>query len=452
MFKRAARVIFLGVWLTLLLLPGSGAAGQSSTHNALLLTASGPLTPAMVEYLNRGLSLADQENSEVLILQLNTPGGSIDLMTDMVTAMRNSPVPVIVYVSPRGGMAASAGTVISLAGHVTAMAPETMIGAASPVGSQGEDLGQTEATKVKESLKATVRTLSTRRPPSAIQLADNMIDNAQAVSATEALKAGLIDFIASDPRDLLNQVNGFKVETVSGTRTLQTAGIPIQPISISFIEQLLQTLTDPNIVFLLLTLGIQALLIEISNPGGWVAGFVGVVALALATYGLGILPVNWFGMIFLAGSFVLFLLDVKAPTHGALTAAGLGAFIVGALVLFNSPGVPAFDRVSVPLVVGTGLVIAAIFFTLVTFALRARRAPLRTGGRRVVGRVGVARTAVNPEGTVQVGGELWTARLIEGEPAIPAGAAVEVEAVEGVRLRVRRVSEQPGIPDQPAAF
>ncbi|HEX9013520.1 MAG TPA: NfeD family protein, partial [Anaerolineaceae bacterium] len=228
----------------------------------------------------------------------------------------------------------------------------------------------------------------------------------------------------------------------AGTRKLNTAGIPIQNISISFIEQLLQTLTNPNIVFLLLTLGVQALLIEISNPGGWVAGFVGVVALALATYGLGILPVNWFGIIFLAASFVLFLLDVKAPTHGALTAAGLGAFIVGALVLFNSPNVPSFQRVSVPLVVVTGVVLAAIFFTLVTFALRARSLPLKMGGHPLVGRVGKARTAISPTGTVQVAGELWTARLAEGESPIPAGTVVEVLQMEGVRLVVRRTASQ----------
>jgi membrane-bound serine protease (ClpP class) len=452
MLKRAGRMFFLWACLIGLLLPASGVFAQGPVRSAVLLTASGPLTPAMAEYLNRGLSLARQENAEVVILQINTPGGSIDLMNNMVTAMRASPVPVVVYVSPQGGMAASAGTVISLAGHLTAMAPETMIGAASPVGSQGEDLGQTEAAKVKESLKATVRSLSARRPPAAIQLANNMIDNAQAASAAEAMQAGLVDYIAADPQDLLNQINGAQVVTVAGTRKLNTTGIPLQPLTISFIEQLLQTLTNPNIVFLLLTLGVQALLIEISHPGGWVAGFVGVVALALATYGLGILPVNWFGILFLAASFVLFLLDVKAPTHGALTAAGLGAFIVGALVLFNSPNVPSFERVSVPLVVGMGILMAALFFTLMTFALRARRLPLRMGGRRIVGHVGVARTAINPVGTVQIGGELWTARLVEGDAPIPKGTAVEVENLEGLRLRVRRVEQSEAVSDQPVTL
>jgi membrane-bound serine protease (ClpP class) len=446
MLKRAGRVWILWVCLIWWLIPGSLAAAQSPVRSALVLTASGSLTPAMSEYLNRGIRLAEQQNAEVLILQLNTPGGSIDLMNDMVTAIRASTVPVVVYVSPRGGMAASAGTVISLAGHLTVMAPETMIGAASPVGSQGEDLGQTEAAKVKESLKATIRSLTTSRPPSAIQLGENMIDNAQAASANEALKAGLIDTIASDPQDLLNQINGRQVTLASGTRTLNTTGIPIQSVSITFIEQLLQTLTNPNIVFLLLTLGVQALLIEISNPGGWVAGFVGVVALALATYGLGILPVNWFGIVFLVASFVLFLLDIKAPTHGALTAAGLASFIVGGLVLFNSPNVPGVERVSVPLVIITGVFMAGIFFILMTLALRSRHAPLRMDRKLIVGQVGVARSALNPSGTVQVGGELWTARLADDEAVIPKGAPVEVETLDGVHLLVRRVKEE-ALPD-----
>ncbi|HEY3344470.1 MAG TPA: nodulation protein NfeD [Anaerolineaceae bacterium] len=449
MLKRAGRMIIWWACVILLIVPAVSAAAQSSARSAMLLTANGELTPAMVQYLNRGLSEAQQQNAEVVILELNTPGGQIDLMTQMVTAIRASQVPVVVYVGPRGGMAASAGTVISLAGHLTAMAPETMIGAASPVGAQGEDLGQTEAVKVKESLKATVRSLSTRRSPAAIQLAENMIDKAQAVSADEAFKAGLVDYIAVDPQDLLNQINGARVVTVSGERTLNTTGIPIQPVPISLIEQLLLTLINPNVVFLLLTLGIQALLIEFSHPGGWVAGFVGVVALALAIYGLGVLPVNWFGIVFLATSFVLFFLDVKAPTHGALTAVGLGSFIVGALVLFNSPNVPSFERVSVPLVVGTGIFIAAIFFTIVSFGLRARHAPLRMGRSQIIGRIGVARTALDPLGTVQVGGELWTARLAEGEAPIQKGTPVEVQNLEGVRLRVRRIQPSDALSDQP---
>jgi membrane-bound serine protease (ClpP class) len=439
MIPRLVRLIGLWVFLAFLVLPGQVAAAQAPGKGAMVLTLKGPLTPAMAEYLDRGLKTAQGNGDEVVILELNTPGGDINLMDRMTTSMRASPIPVVVYVYPSGSMAGSAGTVITLAAHVAAMAPQTTIGAASPVGSQGTDLPQTESQKIKEMMKATVRGFTSHRPPAAIALAQNTIENAQAVSAQEAAQIGLVDFIANDPSDLLNKLNGFKVNTISGDKVLNTAGLSLQPLEPTLIEQLFQLLTDPNIVFLLLTLGVQAILIELANPGGWVAGFIGAVALAMAVYGLGILPVNWVGIIFLILSFILFFLDIKAPTHGALTAAGLASFILGALVLFNSPNVPSFQRVSVPLVIGTGLVTAAIFFTIVSFGIRAMRVPVKTGDRVIIGKVGTVRTQLNPEGTVQVSGELWTA-CAEDVPSIPKGADVEVLGVEGLKLRVRPVS------------
>jgi membrane-bound serine protease (ClpP class) len=413
---------------------------QSQGPVAVVLTANGPLTPAMFEYLKRGLQIAARDNAELVVLQLNTPGGSIDLLNKMVESIRASAIPVVVYVTPRGAMAASAGTVLTMAGHAAAMAPETAIGAASPVGAQGEDIATTEATKVKEMLKATVRTLATQRSAKAISLAESTIDHAVAVSNVEAKQAGLVDFIATDVNDLLRQLNGYQVQTITGTVTLNTQNITVVPVDSSLIEQLLTLLTDPNIVFILLAVGAQALLIELSNPGGWIAGFVGVVCLALAVYGLGILPVNWFGIVFLVIAFVLFILDIKAPTHGALTAAGVVSFIIGALVLFNSPGVPSFQRVSVPLVVGTALVIAAFFFTILTIALRAQRVPVRTGVEalgQMTGRLGLAHSELNPKGTVQVGNELWSAELVEDEKPLPRGSQVMVVARDRNHIKVK---------------
>jgi membrane-bound serine protease (ClpP class) len=224
-----------------------------------------------------------------------------------------------------------------------------------------------------------------------------------------------------------------------GERTLHTTGAEVSPIPFTLIERLLDTLTNPNIVFLLITIGVQAILIEISSPGGWVAGFIGVVCLALATYGLGILPVNWFGLLFLIVAFVLFILDIKAPTHGALTAAGVGSLIVGALVLFNSPNVPAFQRVSVPLVITMSLITGATFFGILLFALRAQKAPIRMGQESLTGRTGVVRTPLSPVGTVQLGGELWTAECEVGESEMPAGTKVRVSRAEGIRLYVRKI-------------
>ncbi len=438
MIKRMWFVLFILPSL-LVLLPHSSGRAQGRVPEVKLLIVDGPLTPAMYEYLKRGIRHAERDGAELLIFQLNTPGGSIDLMQDMVESIRASKVPIVVYVAPRGAMAGSAGTLITLAGHAAAMAPETAIGAASPVGGQGEDLGETIAAKEKNIMKATVRSIAERRGEAAIQLAESTIEEAAAASAKEALEVGLIDFIATDPDDLLSQLDGFTVFTHSGAVTLRTANAQVTPVNPSFIESLLATLTNPNIVFLLITIGVQAILIEISSPGGWVAGFIGVVCLTLATYGLGILPVNWFGLIFLATAFALFILDIKAPTHGALTAAGVASLIVGALVLFNSPNVPRFQRVSVPLIIGTSIATGAIFFTILGFALRAQRAPARMGMESLVGRVGNVRSELNPSGAVQLGSELWSAEAIPREAPIPTGSQVEVVRIEGIRLFVRKV-------------
>jgi membrane-bound serine protease (ClpP class) len=207
----------------------------------------------------------------------------------------------------------------------------------------------------------------------------------------------------------------------------------------SFIEGFLLLLTGPNISFLLLAIGVQAVLIEISSPGGWVAGFIGAVCLTLATYGMGVLPVNWFGIIFLIMAFVLFLLDIKAPTHGALTTAGVASFIIGALVLFNSPGVPQFQRVSVPLVVATGFVIGLLFMVILMFALRALHAPITSGMGTVVGKLGTARSPVHGSGgQVQLGSELWSAESAEDSEKIRKGDRVEVVGIKGLRLQVRK--------------
>jgi len=426
-----------------LLLGARPPAQAQSEALVLVLEAKGALTPAMAEYLDRGLRLAETRQAEALVLQLDTPGGSIDLMNRMVQSIRGSQVPVIVYVAPRGAMAGSAGTILVLAGHAAAMAPETAIGAASPVGSQGEDLGETMEAKEKEILKAQARGLAERRGATAMALAEAAIESASAASATEALQAGLVDRIATDVPDLLRQIDGLTVEVDGQVRILTTAWAFPQAISQTMTEQLLQILTNPNIVLLLMTVGVQAILIEISSPGGWAAGFIGVICLALGGYGLGILDVNWFGLVFLVTSVVLFVLDIKAPTHGALTIAGVVSFVAGALILFNSPGTPSFQRVSVPLVVGLGFFTAAGFFVMLTFVLRAHRRPVEVGREALVGRTGEARSALEPSGMVQVAGELWSAELEPGTPAIASGERVEVVGIQGLRLMVRPAPRGP---------
>lgn len=435
------KIILLLVFLTSLLTISwnPGVFAQEEMRQVLVLSLEGPLTPSWIEYIERGIQVAEQRRSEAIILEINTPGGSISLMQEIVEKIRGSQIPIIVYVTPRGAMAASAGTVITLAGHASAMAPETIIGAASPVGAQGEELGETIATKEKNALRAQVRTLARNRGQEAIALAESTIEDAIAVSSDEALEVNLVDFIARDVHDLLSQLDGYRLEMDSGIIELKTANAELSRMELSFIEQILSVLTNPNIVFVLLTIGVQAILIEISSPGGWVAGFIGVVCLSLAVYGLGALPVNWFGLIFLATAFVLFILDIKAPTHGALTVAGVTSLIVGALVLFNSPITPQFQRVSVPLVVITSLITGGVFAAAVAFAIRAQRTPIRMGEESLIGRVGTVRLTIpkNGYGQVHVAGEMWTAELAEGENSLEAGTRVKVVSIQGVRLKVR---------------
>ena len=441
---KAIRTLFALLGLaTLLLQPVRAAAAalrQPDQPKVLLLEINGVIAPASQEYLARGLKAAAQGDFDLVILQLNTPGGSVDSMTNMAEEMRASLVPVVVYVSPRGAMAASAGTIITLAGHAAAMAPETIIGAASPVGAQGEDLPTTEQAKVTNAMKALVRTYAERRGPEAVELAEDTVESARAATASEALEAGLVDFIANNLDDLLAQLDGFTVELASGPVRLETSGAVTESLAMSLIEQLLDILTNPNIVFILLSIGAQAILIEISSPGGWVAGFVGVVSLGLAAYGLGVLPVNWFGLLFLVIAFVLFIVDIKAATHGGLTAAGIGSFVVGALVLFNSPGTPTFQRVSLPLVILVAIIIGLTFAVIVGFALRAQKTRIKTGQESLIGATGTAVTDLAPAGQVQAAGELWSAEAVEGSARIRKGERVEVVKVDGLRLKVKKIS------------
>ncbi len=432
------RVISILFWfLLVILIPVQPVVGQSMSSAVITISVQGPLTPALVGYIERGISSAEKQNAELLVLQLDTPGGSIDLMNTIVQNIRSSEIPVAVFVAPRGAIAGSAGTLITLAGHIAAMAPETAIGAASPVGGQGEDLGETIEAKQKEILKASVRSLASNRGPDAVALAEDTIENAKAASSEEALSVGLIDLIATDVNDLLVKINGRTVELSTGSKILNLDNFVVYPLEMSFIENLLQLLTNPNILFLLLTIGVQAIFIELSNPGGWVAGFIGAVCLILAVYGLGVLPVNWFGILFLVTAFILFILEIKAPVHGALTTAGTISFIVGALVLFNSIETPGFPQVSVPLVISTGVVLAGGIFLVLRFALRALKTPIKTGMESLFGLTGYVTSNLEPHGIIQLAGEEWSA-ISEDNSNLPKGTPVQVVNKRGIALIVRR--------------
>jgi membrane-bound serine protease (ClpP class) len=399
-----------------------------------VLEIEGAVTPNMISYFQRGIQAAESDGAEALIIKLNTPGGQIDLMSEIVQAILVADVPVVVYVYPPGAYAASAGTLITLGAHVAAMAPGTTIGAASPVGSQGEDLGETLETKVKEDLKAQARALAQRRGEEAVAWAESAIEEAKAATAAEALEMGVIDFVAFTLEDLLEQMDGFEVEVNLREVTLQTAGATVQEVPMTFVEQFLHIITNPTIAFILLTIGLNAILFELSSPGGYAAGIVGAICLLLAFYSLGVLPVNYTGLIFVALAFVLFVVDIKAPTHGVLTVGGIASLVAGALLLFNSP----LYRVSLSAVIALAVVTGLFFAFAIAKVAQAQRRPAVTGREGLIGQLAQSRTILDPSGTVLIKGELWDATAQDGP--IAAGENVEIVGVDGFHLQVRRAA------------
>jgi len=399
----------------------------------LVMEVNGPVTPVMLSFIERGIEEAEGQGAEALVIMLNTPGGDVELTRKIIETIIGSNVPVAVYVAPRGAFAASAGTFITLAGHVAAMAPATSIGAASPVSGQGEEIPETLRDKISNILQAEIEGLAQRRGEKAVEWAREAVSEARAATAEEALELGVIDFIANDLDDLLRQMDGFSVTLHDRQEvTLQTADAATAELPMTPIEQFLHTITNPNIAFILLTLGINGILFELSSPGGYAAGVVGVICLLLAFYSLGVLDVNYTGLLFIALAFILFVIDIKAPTHGVLTVGGIVSFILGSLLLFNSP----FYAVSRSLVIGVGLGTGAFFAFVVAKAVLVQRRPATTGAEGLVGALATARTDLSPTGTVYLKGEWWEAEA--DETPIEAGEQVRVKSVDGFRVRVTR--------------
>jgi membrane-bound serine protease (ClpP class) len=320
------------------------------------------------------------------------------------------------------------------------MAPDTAIGASSPIDAGGGNIPSTANEKLVAYLSAQARSLAERRGSAAVTIADDAIVKARAVTANEAHDAKLVDFIAGDVNDLIRQLDGFQVEVKGQARTLHTAGAQVTSVEMTGVESALievaDVLTDPNIVFMLLAVGVILIILELNTPGSWVFGTGGVISLGLALYGLGILPVNWLGLVFIGLAFGLFLLDIKAPTHGALSAAATASLIAGAIILFGTPEVRPFGVLSLPLVIGFSLFLAAIFLSLVIMAVRAQKRRPVTGLEGMVGRTGQVVRDIDPLGMVRVWGENWQAESVDAQPIV-TGAMIEVVEVTGRRMRVR---------------
>jgi len=430
--KRIVGALCVALAALLALVPADAQAEQE----VYVLTVDGAISSATADYINRGLELAGREGAQAVVVLLNTPGGDVTATLKIMETLENAPVPVIVYVWPRGGMAASAGTLIALAASGAAMAPHTTIGAAHPVVPGGVEVDTEAMEKMVNVLVEHAGVFAARRGQAAVEWAERAIRESETASEQEALDLGLIDVIADDLDDLLAQFDGRTVPLGAGEVTLHTANATAREVPMSPIEQVLSVLINPNVAFLLLVLGVQLILLELSAPGGWVAGFLGVLCLALAAYAMRLMPLNWLGLVLIGVSFVLFFLDLKTPGVEALTFVGIGTLIAGALVLFNVPVGSPYGKVSVPLVVATALVTGAFFAFIVIKGLRAQRLRSVTGPESLIGRQGVVRAPLDPEGMVWVAGELWTAVADDGPLA--EGEQVEIVAIEGLRLWVRR--------------
>ena len=407
---QARRVLGLAAFLIGLLLGTNQASGSGDI--VYVLTFEGAVTPVLEQYLANGIDAALSSNAEAVILRLDTPGGSVNVTKSITQEMLASPVPIVVYVAPVGAHAGSAGTFVTLAGHAAAMAPSTSIGAASPVDASGGDVGETMQAKIENILSADVENLSTRRGQEAIEWAIAAVREAKAATAEQALALGVIDFIADDVPDLLDQLDGFEVVVLDQPRTLQTADAVPVPLEMSAWQKFLNFIADPMVASLLLTLGILGLITEIRTPGFGIPGIVGIISLMLAFYALGQLDANFAGLALIAIAVVLFIAEAFTPTFGLLAIGGMIAFVLGAMLLFNTPGVQTPWATIITLGIGMGV------FTIWigAKALAAQRKPHYSGNEALIGKQGTAKQAFasGEVGSVFVAGEWWNAKLESG--------------------------------------
>jgi len=429
--RRAARGCLVGLLVSLCAVVALAAAPQAPA--IIRIRIDGVIAPSSARYLLRAIREAESLGARALLVELNTPGGLMKSMDDITGAMLNARVPIIVYVSPSGARAASAGVFITYAAHIAAMAPATHIGAAHPVAvGQGEQKDDTAMEKVTNDAVAGIRAIARRRGRNA-DWAEEAVRKSVSIDEEEAVRLDVVDLIAPHGEALLSAVNGRTVETATGPVTLATRGATVRTIGMDPSERFLDLLSDPNIGLILMTIAIYGIIFELSNPGAILPGVVGAIALVLALASFAILQVNVAGLALIALSVVFFIADIKVPGHGVLTVGGVLAFLFGALLLTERQA--PFLRVSIQLAAFIALLTGGFFLFAVGAGIRAQRARARMGSESLVGAEGVARTEIAPEGMVYVAGEMWTATA-ESE-GIPAGSRIIVVGVDGLRLRVR---------------
>jgi membrane-bound serine protease (ClpP class) len=444
----------LALALGLIVTLATGGAGAQIAARPVvdLVTIDGEITPPMAHYVTGAITAAGNNGANAIVIQMNTPGGLMSAMDDIVGGILDSRVPVIVYVAPQGARAASAGVYITYAAHVAAMAPATRIGSASPVtlGPNGQPSGgdATMNAKITNDAVSQIRNLATLRGRNA-DWAEQAVRQAANITADEAVKEKVVDLIAPDLPTLLNDVNGRSVTLATGTTTLRTADADIRPVDMGLIDQFLHLLSDPTIAYILLSLGSLGLFFELANPGAVFPGVIGGICLLLGLYTLGTLPVNWTGLLLIGFAFVLFIADLFVPSFGVLTIGGIVSFVLGSYLLLGQGAPPGFQIA--PAVIWTMTVLLVLFFLFIGGSvLAARFRKPKTGREALIDSVGTVRQPLAPDGVVFIGGELWQATAAADIPRdrlpIPVNTPVILTKIDGLRAIVR-----PATPAETAA-
>jgi membrane-bound serine protease (ClpP class) len=391
----------------------------------------GVINPVAAEYLHDALASAEADKAEALVLALNTPGGLDSSMRLMIKDMIGATVPVIVYVSPSSGRAASAGVFITIAAHVAVMAPGTNIGAAHPVNMGGGEMDKTMKDKVENDSVAYIKSLAQQRGRNA-GWAEDAVRKSVSITEREALKLNVIDIVAEDVPTLLKKVDGRRVQLPSGQQTLNTAGAGLREFPMGLRLEWLKAISDPNIAYLLMTIGTIGIIAELYSPGAILPGIVGAISLILAFYSFQSLPVDYAGMLLFVLGIVFFVLEASVTSYGLLAIGGVISMLIGSVMLIKSDA--EFFQISWTVILPVVTLASAFTLLVIGTGLNALRRRPATGREEMVGLVGIARTALAPEGQLAVRGELWEA---VSEQPVSAGEQVEVTAVDGLRLRVK---------------
>lgn len=427
----ASSTLCLGMIVVALTLPTFAAPASSHVLKIILNDTIQPITD---EYIGRALTEAKNTNADAVLIQINTPGGLVDSTREIIEKIVDSPVPVIVYVTPSGSRAASAGFFILESADIAAMAPGTNTGAAHPVTIGGSKMDDIMKQKIENDLAAFMRSVASRRGRN-VDVAESAVRESKSFTEQEALSQKLIDYVASSEDDLFRQIEAKPIKRFDGkTVTLHLSGASIRPFEMTLKQKILDHLMDPNVAFILLVVGVLALYVEFNHPGAVVPGTVGVIFILLAAFALNLLPVRFAALVLIAVAFALFALEAKFASHGVLTTGGIVLLTLGGLLLVDAP-IPEM-RVRLLTAVAISVPFGLITAFLMTIALRARRNKAVSGVQGMIGEIGVAHSPLVPEGKVFVHGEIWNA--ISTVP-VPAGVRVVVRRVEGLQLEVSPV-------------